>query len=120
MWRYTVKAVSSHVLLTADSLPDLPQRAPELIKYLGSCVWAVNMAKIPFEGVGPEPVAVGVEGDLVIMVLNKNPRGIWINLFFHKLGNKIKGSPDGERIALSRAGPGLYGKDRFAYFRLPL
>ena len=33
--RYTVKAVSSHVLLTADSLPDLPQRAPELIKYLG-------------------------------------------------------------------------------------
>lgn len=81
MWRYTVKAVSSHVLLTADSLPDLPQRAPELIKYLGSCVWAVNMAKIPFEGVGPEPVAVGVEGDLVIMVLNKNPRGVELPLW---------------------------------------
>ena len=81
VWRYTVKAVSSQVLLTADSLPDLPQRAPELIKYLGSCVWAVNMAKIPFEGVGPEPVAVGVEGDLVIMVLNKNPCGVELPLW---------------------------------------
>ena len=47
-------------------------------------------------------------------------RYLWINLFFHKLGNKIKGSPDGERIALSRAGPRLYDKDRFAYFGLPL
>ena len=43
----TVKAVSFDVLLTADSLADLPQRAPDLIKYLGSCVWVVNMAKIP-------------------------------------------------------------------------
>lgn len=45
--RYTVKAVSFDVLLTADSLADLQQRAPDFIKYLGSCVWAVNMAKIP-------------------------------------------------------------------------
>ena len=68
--------MSSDVLLTADSPADLPQRSPELLKYLGSCVWAVNMAKIPFEGVGPEPVAGGAADDLVITVLNKNPRGV--------------------------------------------
>ena len=45
--RYSVKAVSFDVLLTADSLADLPQRAADLIKFLGSCVWVVNMAKIP-------------------------------------------------------------------------
>lgn len=41
-------------------------------------------------------------------------------MFSYKLGNKIKGNPDGEIIAHSRAGPGLYHEDRLAYFSLPL
>ena len=35
------------VLLTSDSLADLEQCAPELIKYLKSCGRAVNAVKIP-------------------------------------------------------------------------
>ena len=35
------------VLLTSDPLMDLEQWAPELIKHLESCGWAVNVAKIP-------------------------------------------------------------------------
>ena len=44
-------------------------------------MWAVNMAKIPFEGMGLEPVAGGVGGDLVITVLNKNPCGVELPLW---------------------------------------
>ena len=45
--RCAEKTVSCHVLLTADSLADLEQCAPKLIKYLKSCGWAVNSIKIP-------------------------------------------------------------------------
>ena len=46
VWRYTVKSVPYDVLLISDSLADLEQYAPELIKHLESCGWAVNTAKI--------------------------------------------------------------------------
>ena len=42
------------VLLTSDSLEDLEQCAPELIKHLKSLGWAVNAAKIPSLNDGPD------------------------------------------------------------------
>ena len=48
------------VLLTSDSLADLEQCAPKLIKYLKSCGWAVNSVKIPSLKDGPDTY-----GDLV-------------------------------------------------------
>ena len=45
-----MKSVSFDVLLTSDSLADLEQYAPELIKHLESCGRAVNAAKISLKG----------------------------------------------------------------------
>ena len=50
-WKQPISVKLLHyiddVLLTSDPLMDLEQWAPELIKHLESCGWAVNTTKIP-------------------------------------------------------------------------